>query len=78
MKNKKHKKRRHNPIPGKLVCKPKFVTTTAEEIEKILGMPHDEFMRAQAELVENGLIEIIDGDINEGTATLKLNFIYEG
>lgn len=47
---------------------------SARDIEKALGMSHEEFIRAQKELVEKGFIEIIGGDIDSDEVAYKLKF----
>lgn len=67
----KRKRRKKSPCRA-----PKREATfCAQEIERILGMPHEEFVRAQKELVEKGFIEIIDGDIDSDRVVYKLNFL---
>ena len=68
MKNKKRKKK-HS------VRTPKRAVVSAKDIEEMLGMPHEEFVRAQRELVEKGFIEIVSGDIDSDEVVFKLNFL---
>lgn len=66
----KNKKRKISPRRM-----PKRAAISAREAEKLLGMSHEEFIRAQKELVEKGFIEVISGDIGSDEVVYKLNFL---
>lgn len=72
MKNNRYGKQRRISVPKMPVGKPQCVS--AKEMEEMLGMSHEEFLSAQAELVKKGFIEIVEGDITDETVKLRVNF----